>query len=103
MNDVDNVTRWPPPGDLPSGHLPQAFKKPHPKHVLQYHNYQLPDHLIISPRTALIKAPMPVLAMSRDFVVLSHYDNVTVSKCKYLCKISLYLFAISLFSSFSKQ
>ena len=95
MHEVHNVlaTKWPPSGDLPSGYLPQAFKKPHPKHVLQYHNYH---HLIISPRIASIKVPVPVLAMSRVFVVLSHYDNVTVNKCKYLCnRISLYLSAIS--------
>ena len=35
------ATRWPPSGHLLSGHLPPAFKGTYPKHVPQYHDYQL--------------------------------------------------------------
>ena len=62
MHETHKVlaARWPPSGELPSGYLPQAFKKPHPKHVPQYHDYQLLDQLYISLRITSIKAPMPV-------------------------------------------
>ena len=35
------ATRWPPSGYLLSGHLPPAFEGTYPKHVPQYHDYQL--------------------------------------------------------------
>ena len=54
------ATRWPSSRHLPSGHLPQASQRAHPKHAPQYHDYQLPDHLYISLRITSINAPMPV-------------------------------------------
>ena len=43
-----HVTRWPSSGCLSSGHLLPAFHRAHSKHVSQYCNYQLADHLYIS-------------------------------------------------------
>ena len=57
-----------------------AFKNPFSKCMHQYHDYQIPDHLYISLTITSTKAPMPVLAKSRVFVMLSHYDHWLVSK-----------------------
>ena len=67
--------RWPPSGHLPSGYFPKAFKKPHPKYVPHYHDYQLLDYLYISPRITLIKAPKPVLTKTSVPILFSLYDT----------------------------
>ena len=60
-----HAARWPLSKHLPSGCLPQAFKRAHPKWIPQYCNYKLPDHLYISPRIS---------------VVLLHYDTADMGK-----------------------
>ena len=69
--------------------------------MYQYHDYQIPDHLYISLRITSIKAPMPVLAKSRIFVMLSHYDHWLVSKTaclnhvRQLCAVYLSTFLLA--------
>ena len=78
-----------------------AFKNPFPKCMHQYHDYQIPDHLYISLTITSTKAPMPVLAKSRVFVMLSHYDNWLVSKTarldrvRQLCAVYLSTFLLA--------
>ena len=69
------AARWPPSGSLPSGHLPQAFKRAFPKQPSLYHDYQLPDHLYISMRITLIKAPMQVNSYNQLSVMPLHYKS----------------------------
>ena len=69
MTHKTHAARWPLSKHLPSGCLPQAFKRAHPRWIPQYCNYQLPDHLYISPRIS---------------VVLLHYDNADMGKVENL-------------------
>ena len=71
---LGSTTRWPPSGHLPSRHLPLAFKRMCPKHILQYCNYQLPDHLYISLRITSIKASIPVLTETSILILFSPYE-----------------------------
>ena len=59
------------------GHHPDTCRRPLRGFVLSMLfsiDYQLPDHLYISPRITSIKTPLPVLDRSRVFVMLLHYD-----------------------------
>ena len=46
-----------------------------PKQPSLYHDYQLPDHLYISMRITLIKAPMQVNSYNQLSVMPSHYNS----------------------------
>ena len=54
-----------------------------PKRIPQYRDYQLADHLYISPRIISIKAHHTSVKHPRLSVVLSHYDNVNVKWSHY--------------------
>ena len=59
------------------------------KGIPQYRNYQLPDHLHISPRIISIKAHHASVKHLRLSVVLSHYDNDNVKWSHYEFSIVL--------------